>query len=171
MQKNKAGLEEVFRIYCFVRSLPSFLSIFDELVASYQEQYPEKTTDNTNDRNMTSALQQRLLTPLREIVEKLSLYIQLVENVIDMDALPNLEVNAVHDTVLMELREEKEQLEEQAERLLRQAKDSWASFADVKVEKHPQHGIIFRTTKGDDERELRARNKDVKILSILKVCV
>lgn len=29
--------------------------------------------------------------------------------------------------------------------------------------------MVFRTTRGDDERQLRANKKDVKIVSILKV--
>ena len=38
----------------------------------------------------------------------------------------------------------------------------------MKLERNPQHGFIFRTTKGDDERQLRANNKNVVILSLQK---
>ena len=45
----------------------------------------------------------------------------------------------------------------------------YASFANVNLEISSQHGFVLRTTKGDDERELRANNSKVRIISILKV--
>jgi hypothetical protein len=71
---------------------------------------------------------------------------------------------------LQELRDERDALEAQAEGLLQEARSGFASFASVHLDKSSQHGIAFRTTKGDDERQLRANNHKVNILSILKVC-
>lgn len=48
------------------------------------------------------------------------------------------------------------------------ARSGWASFADVKLERNGHQGIVFRTTRADDERQLRANNKSVQILSIQK---
>ena len=52
--------------------------------------------------------------------------------------------------------------------LMQDARDGWASFADIKLEKNPQHGFILRTTRGDDERQLRANNPKAIILSLQK---
>lgn len=54
-------------------------------------------------------------------------------------------------------------------RLLDEARSGWASFTDVKLERNGHQGIVFRTTKPDDERQLRSNNKNVQILSIQKV--
>lgn len=91
-----------------------------------------------------------------------------MEHVIDLDQLPELMVSPLHDPNLQELREEQDDLEKQANQLYHHAKDNWASFADLKLEKNVQHGMIFRTTKSDDERQLRQNNKDITILSLQK---
>lgn len=53
-------------------------------------------------------------------------------------------------------------------RLLDDARSDWASFADVKIERNGHQGVVFRTPRADDERQLRANNKTVQILSIQK---
>jgi hypothetical protein len=80
-----------------------------------------------------------------------------------------LVVNSQHDPELHELHEEKKELEKKAEKLYRDAKNNWASFATVHLETSPIYGLILRSTKENDERDLRANNKDVKVLKIMKV--
>jgi hypothetical protein len=53
--------------------------------------------------------------------------------------------------------------------LLREARSGWAAFADVKIERNGHQGVVFRTTKADDERQLRQNNKNVQVVSIQKV--
>lgn len=48
------------------------------------------------------------------------------------------------------------------------ARSGWASFTDVKLERNGHQGIVFRTPRADDERQLRTNNKSVQILSIQK---
>ena len=38
----------------------------------------------------------------------------------------------------------------------------------MKLERNAQHGYILRTTRGDDERQLRSNNPKVSILSLQK---
>jgi hypothetical protein len=167
MQKKTAGLSEVFKLYLFTRALPQVVSVLTELVESCEDgvavDSPEKA------QGIVSTLRSRFLGPLDDISAKFNMYQQLVEHVMDLDQLPELVINPKHDPELEELHSEKKELEVQADKLLRDARNSWASFADVKLEPSQQHGFVFRTTRSDDERQLRANNSSVRIISILKV--
>lgn len=160
--KNNAQLSEIFRMYVFCRSLSSAVTALEELGNGVSEE---------KDSNISLGhIQQRFIDPIRAINEKLEMYRSLVEHVIDFDKLPDFMVNSKHDPELKSVEEELEALKEQADNLLHQARTRWASFTDVKLDdNNPQHGMAFRTAKGDDERQLRANNKSVKIISILKV--
>lgn len=162
MTKKSAGLSEMFRLYLFVRALPGFLAMFNTVI--------NDNNDSTNDNTLSAlaTLRNDFLKPLQMISEKFALYERLVEHVVDFDYLPHYRVNAKHDSELRELASEQTTLEAQAERLLHEAKSSYASFAEVKLESDPRYGFILRTTRGDDERQLRDNNKAVKVLALLK---
>jgi DNA mismatch repair protein MSH2 len=170
MQKKNAGLEEMFRMYVFSLSLPAMSGVLVDMIRTYDANNEGRMSVDSSDgpASMSASISRRLVEPLRTISEKFALYQGLVRTVIDMDQLPNLEVSAVHDETLMELREEKKALEAKANKVFAKARDDWASFADIRLELSPQHGYIMRSTKGEDERQLRANNKSVRILSILK---
>lgn len=166
MRKKTAGLAEMFRLYLFTRSLPTIITILEEFL---QEQNTlEQTTNNHETTPIIHDLQQKFLQPLNLIRNKFALYEQLIEHVLDFNALPDYKVNPKHDPDLQELYQEQKGLEQRAEKVLQDAKNSWASFAEVKLEKSSQYGYILRTTRGEDERLLREKNSSVKILSILK---
>ena len=74
-----------------------------------------------------------------------------------------------HDDELRELHDEQTDLVNQAEKLVKEAKNGFASFATVALDISQKDGLSFRTTRGDDERELREKNGKVRIISILKV--
>jgi DNA mismatch repair protein MSH2 len=202
MQKKNAGLEDAFRVYVFSRSIPSIVSILNEAVDSFSAE-SEALMKGECAQKMVASLKAKFIQPLESLDNKFNMFQQLIEHVIDMDQLPNVEVNPAHDTgmhgtcipvsifntllciqtnqcmpisflllsiELQELRDERDALEAQAEGLLQEARSGFASFASVHLDKSSQHGIAFRTTKGDDERQLRANNHKVNILSILKVC-
>ena len=159
MERKNAGLAEIFRLYVFSRVLPKIVSILEEFLLSCSEEEADRAT----------VVKERFLNPFEKLAGKFSLYQQLVEHIVDMSQLPDLVVNAEHDSELQEIKEEIEELAAQAEGVLRDAKSNWAAFADVKLETDSQHGYILRTTKSDDERQLRANNSKVQILSIQKV--
>ena len=123
----------------------------------------------SNDPNSTSYLIEKYLRPLHDIDSKFDLYRELIEHVIDMDRLPEVVISAKHDAQLAELDEERCDIESAAKKLQEQANQSWGSFTDIKLEFNSQWGFIFRTTKGDDEREIRKNNPKVQILSLQKV--
>lgn len=156
MHKSTAGLNEVFRLYVFVRTIPSFITILQNII------------DQLTQAKEIQVLQEKFLTPLQNISGKFSMYEQLIEHVIDFQILPDLRINAQHDPDLLELATEQEVLLQRAEKVLSDCRNTWGSFTDVKLERSPQHGFILRATRGDDERTLRANYSSVRILSILK---
>jgi hypothetical protein len=118
---------------------------------------------------MVHVMCEKYLNPLVGLDSKFEMYRQLVEHVIDFDLLPDFYISPSHDEGLMELHNERVSLEKEANKLQDQANSSWGSFTDVKLEHNSQNGFIFRTTKGDDERDLRAKNPKIQVISILKV--
>jgi DNA mismatch repair protein MSH2 len=169
MYKPTAGLEEVFRLYLFVRSIPTLTSSIRNLVDTLSAAPAEAdAAAATNNGGSVDILTQKFLVPLQSIAGKFAMYEQLVEHVMDLQQLPELKINANHDADLKELETEQHGLCQRAERVLQEARSGWGSFADVKLEQNPTHGFILRTTKGDDERQLRANYSSVRIISILK---
>jgi hypothetical protein len=180
MQKKTAGLNEVWKLYLFTRGLPGIVSILSELLESCN-----KSTDASGDDDdvnfsqssisgeklstITKTIREKFITPLDTLVSQFSLYQQLIEHVIDLDKLPNLVIDPQHDPELQELRAEQIDLEAQGERLCKNARNTWANFASIMLEVSSQYGLIFRSTNGDDERQLRANNSSVRVLSIKKV--
>lgn len=154
--RKRAGLSEVYRLYLFFKTLPNFTSVLTELL------------ETTESEQLASVIRGKFIEPLEIISSKLSVYQRLVEHVIDMNKLPDLVVNAAHSQDLQGLKVELDDLEQQAYRVWEDARDSWASFTEVKLERNMQHGYILRTTRGDDERTLRSNNPKVSILSLQK---
>lgn len=165
--KSSAGLDELFRLYVFVRTIPSFSSILQRLVDDSSEVDGDDDDDDGGGQ-AAEVVRKRFLTPLQSISGKFSLYEQLVEHVVDMQHLPELRVNSQHDEELQQLAAQQDELLRQADRVLHDARNGWASFADVKLERSPQHGFILRTTRADDERTLRGNNSSVRVLSLMK---
>jgi DNA mismatch repair protein MSH2 len=168
MHRPSAGLDEVFRLYLFVRSIPSMTASLQGLVETITTHHLEEGGAPEKVPASVRILCERYVEPLQSIAGKFALYEQLVEHVVDLSKLPDLRVNAVHDSELQEIEAEQAGLTTRAERVLQEARSSWASFADVKLEQNPMHGFILRTTRGDDERQLRANCSSVRVISILK---
>lgn len=157
IQRPTCDLETIYRIYVYTRSLVKVTAALEELIAEYSGD-PK-----------SAHLLDRYLRPLHDIDSKFDLYRELVEHVIDMDRLPDVVISSKHDPDLAELNEERISIEVAAKKLQEQANRTWGSFTDVKLEVNAQWGFIFRTTKGDDEREIRNNNPKVQILSLQKV--
>lgn len=157
IQKPNCDLEPIYRVYVFTKSLSKIALALEELAS-----------EAPNDPK-THHLIDKYLRPLHDLDSKFDLYRELIEHVIDIDRLPEVVISAKHDPELSELEDERISIENSAKKLQEQANSSWGSFTDVKLEHNQQWGFIFRTTKGDDEREIRANNPKVRILSLQKV--
>lgn len=157
IQKPHCDLETIYKLYVFTKSLSKIANALEEL-----------TTENSSDSKVNYLIE-KYLRPIHDLDSKFDLYRELIEHVIDIDRLPDVVISAKHDPELSELEDERISIENSAKKLQDQANSSWGSFTDVKLEHNQQWGFIFRTTKGDDEREIRANNPKVRILSLQKV--
>jgi DNA mismatch repair protein MSH2 len=117
---------------------------------------------------VVKVITEKFVNPLRIISGKFTNFERLIEHVMDLESLPEMRINPKHSEELSELDEERRQLEADADKIHSEARRTWGSFTDVKLEQNPQHGFILRTAKSDDERRLRSNNSDVQVLSILK---
>ena len=183
MQKKTAGLGEVFKLYLFTRALPGLVSVLADLLETSrvkaEDDGESADIDNCSSTQnemlgekllrISATMKSKFIVPLEALATQFSLYQQLIEHVIDLEQLPDLVINPQHDPELQELRTEQLELEAKADKLVKNCRNGWASFADVKLEISPQHGMIFRSTSGDDERQLRTNNSSVRVLSIKKV--
>ena len=157
-RKKNVGLSEVYRLYTFCKVMPKFESCLSALIEGCSEEKPETA----------AIIREKYLIPMESLNAKFGKYQALVEHVIDMNKLPDFMINPAHSPELQDLRDEADELDREAHRLLQEGRDTWASFTDLKLERNQQHGYIFRTTRLDDERQLRANSKSVIILSMLK---
>ena len=165
LNRKNSDLSDVYRLYVFIRSLPNLLSKLDDLISCSSPTEEQ----NCDGEEKIITIKKRYYEPLEILIDKFQMYLQFVEHALDLSQLPELLINAKHDPQLYELSEDIDVCHKDAEKILLQARNNWASFADVKLEEDTQHGLILRTTKGDDERQLRANNSHVCILSIQKV--
>ena len=169
LRKKTAGLAELFRLYLFVKNLPSLLQ---SLVSANETSSASEATDAY--ANIQSSLYIRYIAPLSSHISAFSKYEQLIESLVDFSQLPTFLVNPAHDSDLAELSKEREELSERAQRLYQDISGGLASFAEVKLEVNNTQGFYFRTTKAEDERELRARadrsngKYQVQVLALLK---
>ena len=158
-RRDKAGLAEVYKLYTFCKATPNFTGTLVDLVDS---------SEADGKSELAYAIKEKFLDPLNALNAKFEKYEKLVEHVIDMKKLPEYMINSAHSPELQELRDEADALDDEAHDLHQHGRRTWASFTDMKMERNPQHGYIFRTTKPDDERQLRSNCKEVIILSLLK---
>lgn len=162
LQKPSAGLGEVYRLCQLAKAVPNVLSVLSDVL----------TMDSNCDeaiKNMFEYCYSHFVQSLEKMEGSLVRYREFVDHVIDTSRLPDLVISATHDSSLQDIAEERLSVENDARALMAKANSSWASFTDVKLESSPQHGFYFRTTKGDDERQMRTNNPKVQILSLQKV--
>ncbi len=183
MSRKHAGLTEMYRLYVFTKALPLICEALVTCVndhGSFEEGEGEEDNGvapredtkfkckNGKMKKIFASFDERLLNPLEKLTDKFSMYQKLVEHVIDFSQLPDLVVNADLNEDLQQLKEEKVRVRKKADTILNEANTGWANFTDVKLESSSVHALYLRTTKGEDERQLRENKKSVKILSILK---
>ncbi|XP_013099800.2 DNA mismatch repair protein spellchecker 1 [Stomoxys calcitrans] len=148
--RKKANLQDIFRIYQVMLRTPKVINILRSL---------ENATINSV-----------ICGPMQSFLEDLSGFKQMVEQVMDFDAIETGEylVKASFDTDLREMKqrmtrlmEKMEDCQEKASRDLDLDKNSWVKLANV-----PNFGYTLRITLKDDTA-LR-KNKDYKIIDVLR---
>ncbi len=96
---------DLYRVYAFTRNLPRLVGVLESLVESC----------NPQERHICDAIREKFLTKLSVFIDKFSKYQALIEHVVDLDRLPDLEVNHKHDSQLAELRDESDSLNDKVE--------------------------------------------------------
>lgn len=169
MTSKNASLGDAYRLYTFTKALAVIETTLSEFHAQlmYEQEQGEEQAAYVP-RAMIELLS-RFIEPLHTLNTKFTLFQNLIEHVVDFSRLPDFVIDAKHDPALGDLRDEMESTLESIEKIIRTANNTWWSgCGEIKIDKSPQFGYIMRTTKGEDERGLRAANKNVRILQILK---
>lgn len=140
MQKKNAGLDEVFRMYILSRSLPAIRALLGDMLISFEHEAEAAEGETAEERTRKSdTLRRWFVDALDRMSDKFALYQRFVEQLLDMRQLPALEIDAAHDPALKELRDERDQLQFDAQSLLREAQCGWASFATVSLDTDPRN--------------------------------
>ena len=166
MTRRTAGLAEILRLYMFARAIPGCVMALTQLCAPQVDEEDEGPERVKRDAQR-DLLRRKYLAPLERIVDKFSLLCKMVETVVDFSALPDLMVSARHSPQLQELSAQREKILKKIRRLHESAMSDWAN-GDLKLDRNPHHGYIFRATRADDVRRFQERNKNLVVLSILK---
>ncbi|KAK9875018.1 hypothetical protein WA026_005828 [Henosepilachna vigintioctopunctata] len=149
LSSKKAKLQDCYKIYQTVSGVPYLLSSL-------------KKADNKYVKSM-------LTDPISEILCDLNKYLEMIEQVLDLDLVDRGEFLVKHtfDAELKDLYQDKQKYEEKMQKLLRRATDD-LGFDDgkIKLEFTDQHGYFFRVTL-KEEPQLRG-NKNYNIIDAVK---
>lgn len=66
-----------------------------------------------------------------------------MENVLDMDALPDLVVNAAYSPELRELKDEMDEIKGEVEELHEEARDGWCAFGEKVCSKRAPANLLY----------------------------
>ena len=159
LHKNTASLGDLYKLYVFTKSLQSV----ENLLQEHSNQLAYDIANGSGDINANSALvlenlKDKYLNSLNNMNQKFANYQNLIEHVIDFNALPEFIVDAKHDEELLELRNNMNDIHQKMENTISQSNRTWwsssiqnsANSSDIRIEKSPMYGYIMRTTKGKD---------------------
>ncbi|GAB9466819.1 DNA mismatch repair protein [Globisporangium polare] len=99
-----------------------------------------------------SLIDEQYTTPLTKIVEDMSGYVELIEEVVDLDTRPNLVINAKHDEELQALRSEWNDVLSEIEDEHRNARETIGG--DIKCEKDKVREFVFRVVNMKEEARI-----------------
>ncbi|DAZ99386.1 TPA: LOW QUALITY PROTEIN: hypothetical protein N0F65_005288, partial [Lagenidium giganteum] len=101
---------------------------------------------NGYDGPSADLLKKKFIDELEKVVGDLSGYVDLIEEVVDLDSRPNLVVNAKHDEELQVLRKEWDNLLVEIEEEHQNARETIGG--DIKCEKDKVRGFVFLLVNG-----------------------
>ncbi|CAM9701543.1 unnamed protein product, partial [Hapterophycus canaliculatus] len=158
----RRGPSQVFKLYVFSRSVHKF---GETLEAHFGDE------GGDGDEETEKLIRDKFIKGFEKLADGFSRFLQLVEHVLDMDALPDLVVNASYSPELAELKEQMDEIKEEVDDLHREARDGWCDFGDKDkclLDEDKQRGFFFRLTKANLAQELKRRKKGVDTLAVLK---
>lgn len=147
LMRKRATLQDIYRLYQAIIRIPKIIQSLQELECI----------------TITNAI----CDPMKDIFQELVMYKQMVERILDIDAIKmgEFRIHASFDKELGELKETMDTFETKMEKLLAKAKND-LNFDNVKLEYVSHLGYHFRITL-KDEGNLRKNNK-YQILDTVK---
>lgn len=100
----------------------------------------------------SALIEERYTAPLAKILDDLSGYVDLIEEVVDLDTRPNLVINAKHDEELQTLRSEWNDVLSEIEDEHRSAREHIGG--DIKCEKDKVREFVFRVVSTKEEARI-----------------
>lgn len=149
LEKNKSvKIDDLVTVYDAAKAaIPRILS----LIQSYDG--PSK-----------ALVADKFTTPLSKVVDDLSGYVELIEEVVDLDTRPNVVVNAKHDDELQTLRHEWTDVLSAIDDEHTRARE--AIGGDIKCERDKVREFVFRVLSKSEEARLSKRS-DVHVCQVL----
>uniref|UniRef100_A0ABD2WUW8 DNA mismatch repair proteins mutS family domain-containing protein n=1 Tax=Trichogramma kaykai TaxID=54128 RepID=A0ABD2WUW8_9HYME len=151
LARKKAGLSDLYKIYQCLSHMPVMVEKLQSL-------------------NNIAAAKAMFLDPLKEHLEEMDKFQQMVEQTIDLEAADKGEflVKAEFDDELKELKSQMDEKEGKMQNLLSKVADDLSMEAgkSIKLETNPQHGYHFRCSLRED-KSLR-NSKNYTILDSIK---
>ncbi|OQR97153.1 DNA mismatch repair protein Msh2 [Achlya hypogyna] len=109
-------------------------------------------------------LEASFTVPLKKVLDDISGYVGLIEELVDFSSRPHVTVNAKHDPELMALRTSMKELEADIEEEHFRAREDIGG--DIKCEKDKARGFVFRIIDKKQEERV-SKVKDVHICQVL----
>lgn len=148
LMRKKASLPDIYRLYQVIVRVPKLITILSEL-------------GNTTIENV-------LTTPMKDTLEDLKLFKQMVEQIIDSDGLEKGEyfVKPSFDHQLEEMKESMDALEEKIQKQLKKATIDLCAEQTIKLDYVSHLGYHFRIALKDES--LIRKNNNYRILDAIK---
>ncbi|XP_071051016.1 DNA mismatch repair protein Msh2 isoform X2 [Onthophagus taurus] len=150
LSNKKATLQDCYKIYQVIESIPGMLSIL-------------KNVDNKFINGM-------LINPITDVYNDLEKYQAMIEQTLDFNLIDRGEffIKPSYDEDLTELNEKKLEVEEKIQKVFKKASNDLGLDMDkvLKLECNDQHGYYFRITL-KEESALR-NNKSYRIIDAIK---
>nr|CCA26800.1 AlNc14C417G11489 [Albugo laibachii Nc14] len=139
-RKKKVKIEHLISVYDVSKV------VLPQLITTLNTNVQLMATDNV--RHLT----ERYINPLETIQSDLKGYLNLVEEVVDLDTRPTFIINAKHDPELARIREEWDQLTLEIEQEHQKARETIGG--DIKCEKDKTRGFVFRIINKKEEARI-----------------
>ena len=105
-----------------------------------------------------TCLGQRFADPLRQCDLDLSSFRQLIEHVLDFDAVPDMRIKPEHREELVELAAERDRMLAEVEEVHQAVQEEWSAVSSgstIRLEAHKDEGFVMRLPSASSEQTLR----------------
>jgi DNA mismatch repair protein MSH2 len=145
--KNKANLQDCYKVYCVVQLLPKLLATLEG-----------------HDGENSYLFKDLFSTPLTGLMENLKAYKAMIEKTLDIDAITTQNLFLVKSSFEPELEEIRNEMNEIERKIVRLTEKVTLDLKNrtVKLESNAQYGYYFRLSRKDDD--VLRNNKNFTVL-------